>query len=210
MWSVAGYQANAATLAAPSRSQVDRYFGRGDVPAETASAPYRIAEAVGAVLQRDVNAVARLGVLAQDRVPRLGRALTEALARGEAEQADLSVLAAYSLTGRAARSLSAFWSSGNPSAGRSAVDDLRKAASILLDASVVDTWTLVDSLAHAVEDILATSPWLLLRRASTRGRSWERYLKALYVSGRRPLPARSDRRSGQRWRRVLSTWPHEI
>ncbi|MCO6717116.1 hypothetical protein, partial [Streptomyces sp. CHB19.2] len=69
-------------------------------------------------------------------------------------------------------------------AGRAAVAGLRKASSILLDASVADTWTLIDSLAHVTEDIVATSPWLLLRRAATWGRLWERYLKALIVAER--------------------------
>ncbi|MFC8956743.1 DEAD/DEAH box helicase [Streptomyces sp. NPDC057101] len=39
-------------------------------------------------------------------------------------------------------------------------------------------------LAHAVEDIVSTSPWLLLRRASSWSRTCERYLKALIVSNR--------------------------
>ncbi|WP_406224148.1 hypothetical protein [Streptomyces canus] len=48
---------------------------------------------------------------------------------------------------------------------------------------MADTWTLIDSLAHVAEDIVATSPWLLLRRAATWGRLWEHHLKALIVAG---------------------------
>ncbi|MFI1177628.1 DEAD/DEAH box helicase [Streptomyces melanogenes] len=184
MWSLAGYQANSTTLATAFRQEADTYFVRGDIPRVAATAPYRIASLTGSVLQRDIDEVARLGALSGEELPDLGRALVAAVRAGDADQADLAVLAAYGLAGRAARSLTDLWRSGNRAAGRAAVADLRKAAAVLLDASVVDTWTLVDSLAHAVEDIVATSPWLLLRRAAAWGRVWERYLRALIVSGR--------------------------
>jgi len=185
MWGLAGYQANATALARVYQQQVGELFTFGDMPdAPAAAAPYRIAEAVGATLQRDIDTVAYLGANAVDQLPRIGRDLTAALATGRADHSDLAVLAAYGLVGRSARSLAALWRTGDRTAGRAAVTDLNQAAAILLQASVVDTWTLVDSLAYAVEDIVATSPWLLLRRASTWGRTWERYLKALVVSGR--------------------------
>ncbi|MEV6957215.1 DEAD/DEAH box helicase [Streptomyces sp. NPDC051183] len=188
MWGLAGYQANATAIARTFQQEVGELFAYGDLPdtdgpTAAAAAPYRIAAAAGAILQRDIDAVAQLGAAAVSEVPRLGRELTVALDAGRAEQADLAVLAAYGLVGRAARSLAALWRRGDRTAGRAAVTDLKQAASILLQASVVDTWTLVDSLAHAVEDIVATSPWLLLRRASSWSRTWERYLKALIVSG---------------------------
>ncbi|MET9694654.1 DEAD/DEAH box helicase [Streptomyces sp. NPDC006514] len=187
MWSLAGYQANATAIARTFQQEVGELFAFGDMPDTdglTAAAPYRIAEAAGAVLRRDIDTVARLGAAAASELPRLGRGLTTALAAGNAEQADLAVLAAYGLVGRSARSLATLWRTGDRTAGRAAVTDLKQAAAILLQASVVDTWTLVDSLAHAVEDIVATSPWLLLRRASTWSRTWERYIKALIVSDR--------------------------
>ncbi|MFZ3491790.1 DEAD/DEAH box helicase [Streptomyces sp. 5.8] len=187
MWGLAGYQANATAIARDFQREVGELFAYGDMPDSeglTAAAPYRIAAAAAAVLQRDIDAVAQLGAAAVNELPLLGRELTAAIAAGRAEQADLAVLAAYGLVGRSARSLAALWRTGDRTAGRAAVTDLQQAAGILLQASVVDTWTLVDSLAHAVEDIVATSPWLLLRRASSWSRTWERYLKALIVSDR--------------------------
>ncbi|MFF8617133.1 DEAD/DEAH box helicase [Streptomyces sp. NPDC015350] len=187
MWSLAGYQANATAIARTFQREAGELFTYGDIPGPdglTAAAPYRIAEAAGAILQRDIDTVAQLGAAAASELPHLGRALTVALAAGQAEQADLAVLAAYGLVGRSARSLATLWRTGDRTAGRAAITDLKQAATILLQASVVDTWTLVDSLAHAAEDIVATSPWLLLRRAATWSRTWERYIKALIVSDR--------------------------
>ncbi|MFE1242365.1 DEAD/DEAH box helicase [Streptomyces tendae] len=188
MWSLAGYQANSATLAAEFRTEAMRAFAAAEelVSAAATAAPYRVAALTGAVLQRDIDEAARLGAQAEADLPVLGEQLVEAARQGLADRADAAVLAAYGLTGRAARSLAALWRLGDRAAGRAAVTDLRKAASILLDASVVDTWTLIDSLAYVVEDIVATSPWMLLRRAATWGRLWERYLKALIVA-KRPM-----------------------
>jgi hypothetical protein len=187
MWSLAGYQANATTLATAFTNEVRTLFRRGELDvAETplTAAPYRIAELTGAVLRRDLDDVSRLGQLSADSLPAMGRQLVGETAEGRADATDAAVLAAYGLAGRAARNLALLWRTGNRPAGRAAITDLRKAASVLLDASVVDTWTLIDSLAHVAEDIVATSPWLLLRRASTWGRLWERYLKALIVAER--------------------------
>ncbi|MEU5797321.1 hypothetical protein ABZ800_27905 [Streptomyces sp. NPDC047813] len=58
MWSLAGYQANASTLAAAFTDEVRRLFTRGEFGvAETpvTAAPYRIAELTGAVLRRDLD-----------------------------------------------------------------------------------------------------------------------------------------------------------
>ncbi|MEU4013418.1 DEAD/DEAH box helicase [Streptomyces pseudogriseolus] len=187
MWSLAGYQANASTLAAAFTDEVRLLFTRGEVEVvqtPVTAAPYRIAELAGAVLRRDLDEVARLGQQSADDLPGLGRRLVGESAEGRADAVDAAVLAAYGLSGRAARNLALLWRTGNRAAGRAAVTDLRKAASVLLDASVADTWTLIDSLAHVAEDIVATSPWLLLRRASTWGRLWEHYLKALIVAER--------------------------
>jgi hypothetical protein len=187
MWSLAGYQANAAALARDFTREARSLFARGEVEVfetPTAAAPYRIAELTGAVLRRDLDQISRLGQEAADDLRVLGQQLVGQTAEGRADVADATVLAAYGLTGRAARSLAALWRTGNRAAGHAAVADLRKAASVVLDASVADTWTLIDSLAHVAEDIVATSPWLLLRRAATWGRLWERYLKALIVANR--------------------------
>ncbi|MEW2491514.1 hypothetical protein, partial [Streptomyces sp. NPDC048411] len=187
LWSLAGYQANASTLAAAFTREARSLFARNEsevFETPTTAAPYRITELTGAVLRRDLDAVSRLGQQTADDLPALGHQLVAETAEGRADVADAAVLAAYGLTGRAARNLATLWRTGNRAAGHTAVADLRKAASILLDASVADTWTLIDSLAHVAEDIVATSPWLLLRRATTWGRLWERYLKALIVAER--------------------------
>ncbi|MFD7671936.1 DEAD/DEAH box helicase [Streptomyces anulatus] len=187
MWSLAGYQANAATLAVTFTREARSLFARGELEVfetPTTAAPYRIAELTGAVLRRDLDTVSRLGQQTADDLPALGQRLVGETAEGRADVADAAMLAAYGLTGRAVRNLAALWRTGNRAAGQAAVVDLRKAASVLLDASVADTWTLIDSLAHVAEDIVATSPWLLLRRAATWGRLWERYLKALIVAER--------------------------
>ncbi|MGW3477958.1 DEAD/DEAH box helicase [Streptomyces althioticus] len=187
MWSLAGYQANAATLAAAFTREARALFARGEnevFETPTTAAPFRIAELTGAVLRRDLDEVSRLGQQTADDLPALGRRLLGETTEGQADVADAAVLATYGLTGRAARNLAILWRTGNRAAGRAAIADLRKASSILLDASVADTWTLIDSLAHVTEDIVATSPWLLLRRAATWGRLWERYLKALIVAER--------------------------
>nr|WP_024126083.1 DEAD/DEAH box helicase [Streptomyces sp. FR1]AHE38701.1 DEAD/DEAH box helicase domain-containing protein [Streptomyces sp. FR1] len=187
MWSLAGYQANAATLAVAFTREARSMFAFGELEVfetPTTAAPYRIAELTGAVLRRDLDEVSRLGQQTADDLRVLGQRLLGETAEGRADVADAAVLAAYGLTGRAARNLAALWRTGNRAAGHAAVADLRKASSILLDASVADTWTLIDSLAHVAEDIVATSPWLLLRRAATWGRLWERYLKALIVAER--------------------------
>ncbi|MGW6586432.1 hypothetical protein [Streptomyces globisporus] len=108
MWGLAGYQANATSIARIFHREVGKLFAYGDPPDSdrlAAAAPYRIAEAAGVVLQRDIDTVARLGATAVSELPRLGRALTAALYAGRAEQADLAVLAAYGLVGRSARSL---------------------------------------------------------------------------------------------------------
>ncbi|MEU3322054.1 DEAD/DEAH box helicase [Streptomyces sp. NPDC006785] len=184
MWSLAGYQANATTLANSFQREADAYFANGDVPMPASRAPYEIAQLTGAMLRRDIDRTALLGARAQREVSDLGRRLLTDIRGGVADQADLAVLAAYGLVGRAARSLASLWRFGDRAAGTAALADLRKAATVLLDASVVDTWTLVDCLAYAVEDIVATSPWLLLRRSATWGHTWERYLRALLVCHR--------------------------
>ena len=48
-------------------------------------------------------------------------------------------------------------------AAATAIASLDRAATTLLNAGVVDTFNLVDNLAHVVEDIVAVSPWRRLR-----------------------------------------------
>jgi len=184
MWSLAGYQANATAIARDFGQELDRYFNNGDIGSAVSRAPYRLAKLAGAVLKRDIDQVAELGTLAQRERSELGNLLLQAMRHDAADESDLVLLAAYGLVGRVALSLSTFWRFGNPTAADSAIRDVQQAASVLLDAGIVDTWTLVDCLAHAVEDIVATSPWRHLRRATSWGPTWSRYLKALYISER--------------------------
>jgi hypothetical protein len=180
-WSLAGYQANAAALA-------DDYLGEIGGPAASAAlqaqrtadaAPAAIAVLAGAVLRRDVAQVTRLGAAADLTVRQLGRRFLEEAGDAPLDRADATVLAVYGLVGRAARRLARFWRLGDRGSGRQAVEDLGRAARHLLDASVVDTWVLVDNLAHVVEDAVAVSPWRLLRRTPNWNGLWERYLRAL-------------------------------
>ncbi|MFE7854092.1 hypothetical protein [Streptomyces sp. NPDC057403] len=60
MWSLAGYQANAATLAVAFTREARSVFALGGLEVfetPTTAAPYRIAELTGAVLRRDLDEV---------------------------------------------------------------------------------------------------------------------------------------------------------
>jgi hypothetical protein len=182
-WSLAGYQANAAALADDYLSEI------GDPEATAAlqvqrtadAAPAAIAVLAGAMLRRDVAQVTRLGAASDLAVRQLGRRFLEEAGDAPLDRADSAVLAVYGLVGRAARRLARFWQLGDRTAGYQAVEDLRRASRHLLDASVVDTWVLVDNLAHVVEDAVAVSPWRLLRRTTNWNGLWERYLRALAI-----------------------------
>ncbi|MFI6883826.1 DEAD/DEAH box helicase [Streptosporangium canum] len=179
-WSLAGYQANAAKLAGDYLAEIDLAAGTAPtaVPILEQAAPAAIAVLVGVILRRDLGEVTRLGALAEEAVPRLGAWMLTAAGTEPLDRADAAVLAAYGLLGRAARALARFWRRGERAAGTAALADLRQAAQLVLQASVVDTWVLLDNLAHVVEDAVATSPWRLLRRAPTWNGLWERYLRA--------------------------------
>ncbi len=183
-WSLAGYQANAAAIARGYMAEIDLQTGSAPLTARLTSqaAPAGIAAVVAAVLRRDVREVGRLGAVAANATPGLGRRLVAEAGEEPLDMADTAVLAAYGLAGRAARALARFWRMGDRPAGQRAVDDLRRAAKLMLDAAVVDTWALLDNLAHVVEDLVATSPWRLLRRADTWNRVWDRYLRSLAVA----------------------------
>jgi hypothetical protein len=187
-WSLAGYQANAAALADQYLGEIDQQTGRAPLEADVAptAAPAAIAVLVGAILRRDVNDVARLGAIADLAVRGIGRRFLDDAGEETLDPADTAVLAAYGLVARAARALARFWRIGDRAAGERAVDDVRRAAKLMLDVCVVDTWVLVDNLAHVVEDVVATSPWRLLRRTPRWNGLWERYLRSLAL-GDRPV-----------------------
>lgn len=195
-WSLGGYQANASALATDYLAEIDAATGAAPADAEdpTGAAPAAIALLTAAVLRRDVREVARLGGLAGQAMPAIGQRLIAAQVQNRDEQedkspdqvdaADWSVLAAYGLAGEGARSVARFWRTGDLAAGQRAVMSFRRGAQLMLDALVVDTWALLDNLAHVVEDSVATSPWRMLRRAPTWNPVWERYLRSLAVSDR--------------------------
>lgn len=186
-WSLAGYQANASALADQYLSEIDAQAGRAPLQVDaTAAAPAALSVLVGSVLKRDVAEVARLGAMAEIAVRSIGRRLIEEQGDEPIDPSDAAVLGAYGLAARSSRALARFWRTGDVSAGKRAVEDLRKAASILLHSNVVDSWVLVDNLAHVAEDVVATSPWRMLRRTPTWNRLWERYLRSLAIA-RRPV-----------------------
>ncbi len=153
-WSLAGYQANAAALASQYLLEIDQQTGRAPLEAAvTAEAtPAAIAVLVGAILRRDVNEVVRLGAMADLTVRGIGRRFLEEAGEEPLDPADAAVLAAYGLIARAARALARFWRMGDRLAGKRAVDDVGRAAQLMLHSNVVDTWVLVDNLAHVVEE----------------------------------------------------------
>lgn len=183
-WSLAGYQANAATLAEKYLSEIDGSVGTAplEAPVTAEGAPAAIAVLTGQILRRDVSAVTRLGALADLAARGLSRRFLDEAGDRSLDHADMSVLAVYGLVGRAARGLARLWRVGDRAAGDRAVTDLRVAAELLLNAGVVDTWSLVDNLAYVVEHIVATSPWRLLRRTPNWNGRWERYLRARAVA----------------------------
>jgi len=183
-WSLAGYQANAASLARAYLAELDEEPGLNPAEAElvTSAAPEAISYLVGMILCRDVREVARLGAGAELAVRQLGDRLLQQTLAEESDLSDISVLAAYGLVGRAARGLARFWRVGDRAAAQRAQADIFVARDVLGNAGVVDTWLLVDNLHYVVEDIIATSPWLLLRRAPSWNRLWERYLRAQALS----------------------------
>ncbi|GAB2464519.1 hypothetical protein [Streptomyces incanus] len=72
-------------------------FARGEAEVfetPTSAAPYRIAELIGAVLRRDLDAVSRLGQQTADDLPVLEQLLVGEAAEGRADVADAAVLAA--------------------------------------------------------------------------------------------------------------------
>jgi len=88
----------------------------------------------------------------------------------------LAVLGAYGLLGLGATALARFWIMGDRAAAATAITSLDRATTTLLDAGVVDTFNLVDNLAHVVEDIVAVSPWRRLRDTDRWGDRWRCYL----------------------------------
>jgi replicative superfamily II helicase len=93
-----------------------------------------------------------------------------------ASLSSLAVLGAYGLLGRSATALARFWITGDRAAAATAIASLDRATMTLLNAGVVDTFNLVDNLAHVVEDIVAVSPWRRLRDTDRWGDRWRCYL----------------------------------
>lgn len=180
MWSLAGYQANAASLAQAYLAELGHQSDPNPAEVEpvTAAAPAAISAIAGTILCRDISEVGRLGAVAELTVPQLENRLLAQPLGVEPDLSDISMLAAYGLIGRAARGLARFWRVGDRAAAQRAQADIRTARDVLGNAGVVDTWLLVDNLHYVVEDIIATSPWLLLRRAPSWNRLWERYLRS--------------------------------
>jgi superfamily II DNA/RNA helicase len=203
-WSLAGYQANSVVLASTLIGELDAVRDlraaasgsdadsgpRGEAEAAMATVLDGTARIVAAVLVRDVNAVARLASQASAALPGLGAIMigagndyVDAADDGAfggtdspASLSSLAVLAAYGLLGRSATALARFWITGDRAAAATALASLDQATMTLLNAGVVDTFNLVDNLAHVVEDIVAVSPWRRLRDTDRWVDRWRYYL----------------------------------
>ena len=201
-WSLAGYQANSVVLANTLIGELDAVRDlrvaaggpdadsspRGEADAAMATVLDGTARIVAAVLVRDVNAVARLGSQATAALPGLGAIMIGASndnadddgafggTDSPASLSSLAVLGAYGLLGRSATALARFWITGDRAAAATAIASLDRATMTLLNAGVVDTFNLVDNLAHVVEDIVAVSPWRRLRDTDRWGDRWRCYL----------------------------------
>lgn len=214
-WSLAGYQANSVVLADSLIGELDAVRdrratasgpesdpgARSEADAAMATVLDGIARIVAAVLVRDINAVARLGSQATAALQGLGALMIGGSADNATVDADtevlgvtdspaslssLAVLGAYGLLGRGATALARFWITGDRVAATTAVTSFNRATTTVLNAGVVDTFNLVDNLAHVVEDIVAVSPWRRLRGTDRWGDRWRRYLSARALD-RRPL-----------------------
>jgi hypothetical protein len=184
-WSLAGYQANAAALADTYLREIRAAeVPSTDEPRAGDLSAKAIPVLVAVILARDVNAVADLGAAARGTSREIEAMLLAEARRGVIDDGDAAMLAVYGLTGRAARRLSQFWRTGMPEAAHAAIQDVRTACTLLLHAGVVDTWVLMDNLACVVEDVVATSPWRLLRRATSWNGLWRQYLRVLVAADR--------------------------
>jgi hypothetical protein len=142
--------------------------------------------------------VARLGSQATAALPGLGATMIDVGndnadadddiggADSPASLSSLAVLGAYGLLGRSATALARFWITGDRAAAATAIASLDQATMTLLNAGVVDTFNLVDNLAHVVEDIVAVSPWRRLRDTDRWGDRWRCYLSTRALN-RHPL-----------------------
>jgi hypothetical protein len=211
-WSLAGYQANSVVLASTLTSELDAVRelratasgldaengARSEANAAMATVLDGIARIVAAVLVRDINTVARLGSQATAALPVLGALMIDGgddnatvdndndaigATDSPASLSSLAVLGAYGLLGRGATALARFWITGDRAAASTAVASLNRATMTVLNAGVVDTFNLVDNLAHVVEDIVAVSPWRRLRGTDRWDARWHRYLSARALDG---------------------------
>lgn len=214
-WSLAGYQANSVVLASSLIGELDVVRDlraaasgpgadngrRSEADAAMETVLDGIARIVAGVLVRDINSVARLGSQATAALPVLGALMiggsadnatidnnneTTEVTDSPASLSSLAILGAYGLLGRGATALARFWITGDRVAARTAVASFNRAATTVLNAGVVDTFNLVDNLAHVVEDIIAVSPWRRLRGTDRWDARWRRYLSARALD-RHPL-----------------------
>jgi hypothetical protein len=194
MWSLAGYQANSVVMANALTADLERPPANGqpeadadpDVAGEPDGAgapeevaPLGLARIAAAILRRDVREVARLGALALDEVRPVGARLAEQAGSEPLDLSDAAGLAAYGLVGRAAQATARFWQRGVPQAADEALRDVERACTVLMEAGVVDTWTLADNLRYVLADIFTASPWRQLRRAPSWNAMWRRHLRGL-------------------------------
>lgn len=184
MWSLAGYQANAAVATAPLRALQELDPGT------------LLAGTVAALVARDLRAAeghaqrtreafelfdARIASSLDAESEDGDVSFDETSAAGvEDALADAAQLAALGLLAQAAEAAVNFWRNGSPNAARAAVDDARKAARLALDAGIVDSWLLLDSVSHVLQDSFAVSLWRRLPgHVPMWNRLWEMHVRLL-------------------------------
>ncbi len=182
MWSVAGYQANSVVVANQLVREIEGLPDR--------TVPVRFGELVTALLLRDLAFAERLGREAVAAVPALANALLDAAGDEPVGVDDAAVLAAYGLLGQAAIEAVQFWQRGDegaPGAATRALTAIERAARLLLQANIVDTWLLADNLRVVLEDAFAASLWRGLRgRAPVWNNLWRRHIYLL-AENERPV-----------------------
>ncbi len=170
MWSIAGYQANAAVIAREMDALV---AGQDSVPA-------RIVQLVASLLQRDILKTQELGHQGIEDIPALGEQVLHSLQNEQLPIEDAAVLATYGIIARAANSTVDFWYTGNRQSADYALSELNRAESILRDQGIVDTWLLVSNLRIVLGDAFSTSLWRTLRgQVRDWNYLWRRHIQNL-------------------------------
>lgn len=183
MWSLAGYQANAAVSSAPLRE-----LGYNERSA-------LVARMVASLISRQVRAAEENARQTRARFEDFDASVAESLSSesqgdestDEVTQrhvndllADAAELASLGLLARATHNAVEFWQTGSSDAASAALEDSREAAKMVRDAGIVYSWLLLDSVSHVLNDSFAVSLWRRLPSyVSNWNRHWDVHLRLL-------------------------------